>query len=152
MEIKRTINQDNGDFVYALNTKDVDEISQVGCILNQEELKQQNEIFNMMIENNYQLQVNALTDEYLSLIQRLKELNYYIEKDGIITFGPMYLINQEIDDLNLPRCEICNLYGTIGIYCPKEDCYTFYHKTCLKRMGRDSHTCAKCKTHLNYSN
>ena len=149
MEIKRTINQSTGDYLYGLNTKDIDEINQMGCIFDQQDLKKQNDLFTLMIENNYRLSINSLDEDFFEVYNRMKQMGYYIEKDDIITFGPMYLINQEIDDLHLPRCEICNLYGTIGLLCPKDDCQTFYHETCLKRLGRDSHLCVKCRTHLN---
>ena len=152
MEIKRTINQENGDFVYALNTKDIDDINKIGCFFDQNDLKRVNDLFNLIIENNYHVNVDALDEDFSDVYLKLKELNYYIEKDGMITFGPMYLVNQEVDDLGLPRCEICNLYGSVGVFCSNSECNTFYHVTCLKRMGRDSHTCSRCRTHLNYDN
>ena len=152
MEIKRTINQSNGDFVYGLNTKDIDDINKIGCIFDQNDLKKTNDLFTLLCENDFTLRVDSLDEDFLDVYRRMKELHYYVEKDGIITFGPLYLINQEVDELHLPICEICNLNGSIGIYCPKDDCHKFYHVTCLKRMGRDSHTCTNCKTHLDYSN
>ena len=127
-------------------------MNKIGCIFDQNDLKRQNDLFNLICENDFSLRVDSLDEDFIYVYQKMKELHYYVEKDGMITFGPLYLINQEVDEFNLPLCEICNLRGTVGVYCPKDDCHKFFHVTCLKRMGRDSHVCTACKTHLEYGN
>ncbi|BFU24698.1 hypothetical protein EHI8A_216130 [Entamoeba histolytica HM-1:IMSS-B] len=151
MEIRRSINQNTGDYVYVLITTNLDEINQVACIFDQNDLKKVNELIELLINNNYKIQRNSLDDEYDSVCNILIELNYLNEISGILTFGPCYLVSEEASELQLPHCEICNLPGTIGTFCPNSTCQTFYHLLCLKRLGRENHLCSRCKTHLDYN-